>query len=672
MEDFVLIDFETRSACDLKKAGACVYAYHPLSEVICLGYSLSGNAPGLWRPGDPIPPEVARAAAAGTVFVAHNVAFERYIWEAIMVARFGWPRLRDDQWFDTVAACAYRALPLKLADACRVLRLPAQKGTTPSKYFKPTKSGAFLEPGPEVFDYCKDDVSAEIGLVRRLKGLPRPELNIWRLNQTMNMRGVGIDLAYVAACQEIVDQASIPLAREFAELTGGLGCSQRDKVIAWIRSQGVNLPDMRKETIDELLAEPSDDDEDGEDSLAGDITEAELRERVVLPEGVRRALTIRKSLASTSIKKLASMRACTAYDGRAHGLIQYHGAGTGRDAGRLLQPQNFPRGEVKLAPDHLVAAIMSRDFQLVELITGVPAITAVSSGLRHAIHAAPGKLLCVGDFSTVEARIVLALAGQTDKVEYLRQKGPIYELMAEQIFGVPAMEIKAGAKGDPPDPIMMDMRQTGKNSVLGLGFQMGWRKFKLKYAKEKPDEFCQRVVKVYREEFAPEVPKLWWGLERAALNTVKTGRPHEHAGIVYRLHDGFLKARLPSGRELHYFKPELVRRAVPWDPEDLRLSWTYWAKKAKGWVRVDAYGGLLTENVVQAIARDLLYHSALRCEQENLPMILTVHDENVTEPEERLANADVLREIMCDIPEWAREIGIPIDAECWIGPRYKK
>lgn len=664
---WVVLDFETRSFCDLKKTGAWVYSEDPSTEVTCLAYALETTYPhvGIWKPSDgACPPDLAEALELGAMLVAHNVAFEKAIWRTRMVPVFGWPEVAAERWHDTLATCAYRALPLKLDKAAGILKLPEQKGHVPRKYFGPDKSGAYVEPGPDLYEYCAQDVHTEVALAKRLGRLPEAEHKVWLLDQQINSRGIALDMDYIRASQTVVDRATAPIAAEFTRITGVEKVGQVAKVQKWLHSEGVHIDNLQKATIDALLGESED-----EETLTGYYPPEDLSRS--LPDHVRRALQLRRLLGGAATKKLKAMRNCVASDGRARYLLQYHAAGPGRWGGRLLQPQNFPRPneDLKTIPiDDLMAAIMSGDPAWVEGAFGVDAITAVATGLRHALVAAPGKVFMAGDFASVEARVVLALAGQTDKVEFLRNDGPIYEAMAESIYGHPVN------KKDHPIE-----RQVGKNAVLGLGYQMGAPKFqwqvKVQAGVDIDLELAKKTVTAYRTEFAPAVPKLWRGLEEAALATVQTGKPHESHGILYARHDEWLTARLPSGRKLWYFGPHLVKKHMPWSTEekpDIRLALRCYAWKQGRWQVRDLYGGLHTENVVQGIARDLLVHCMFLVEAENMPIVLTVHDEALPEVDEN-ANLEVLfKQIMHESPRWAQAIGIPLAAETWIGKRYRK
>ena len=670
MKRACVLDFETASTCDLKAAGAWRYAEDPTTEILCLVYQVDDGEPQLWLPRDGVVPRfLAAAEDPDTCFVAHNAGFEKAIWRNLMVP-IGWPDIPNSRWDDTMACAAMRVLPQQLEKVLQVLRLEHQKDMEGSRLTKamskPNRKGYFeRDPAKlqRVYDYCRQDIRGEVALYRRLAagpglGLPAGERNVWLLDQRINERGVKIDLEFVRKAQRIVDLTTPSLAKEFHALAGGLAVTQALKVKEWVRGQGVDITDLKKETLDALLGSDEENEDEG--------TEGTYVGTVEIPEGVRRALSIRRLIGSASVKKLARMEACVCGDGRARGLLQYHGAGPGRWAGRLLQPQNFPRGTIKLGAEPppvelVVEAIMSGDPAYVEMMLG-PAVEVVVGGLRHALVADHDRQYVAGDFAGIEARFVLALAGQHDKTALMASGADVYCDMASQIYGRPINK-----KTDPAE------RQTGKNSVLGLGFQMGARKFQARYAKDQPLEFAQRVVDTYRKEWAPCVPDLWYALERAAVRTVHDRTPHEAYGVLYQLEDGWLTARLPSARKLWYFNPRPTRKAMPWDETDIRPSWTYQAMKMGQWKTIDAFGGLLTENVIQGLARDLMVAAMFKCERENLPIVLTVHDEIVAEPLASQTDAKIiLEQAMTDMPQWAREIRVPVAVEAWTGQRYKK
>jgi DNA polymerase len=663
----VVLDFETISKADLKVVGSSRYAEDPSTEVLCL--SVDGH--GTWVPGQPDGPLMYLAHNKNVLFVAHNAGFEKDIWRSIMVPRYGFPDVPNERWHCTLSVCAQKALPQDLDVVTKLLHLGA-KDMAGSKYVKAlnkqyAKTGVRPDVDlPVVVSYCEQDVRVEHQLRSRIGWLQPGERDVWLLDQRINERGIKIDLDYVRACRRIVKDATEPLASEFRTITGGLEFSQVTKVGDWVRAQGVSLPDLKKETIAKVLGHDIDGDDEEEEGLG------DLRDSVHLPAEVRRALEIRQLVGSAAVKKLPRMEACICQDGRAHRLLQYHGALPGRWAGRIIQPQNFPRptltelmdsGDRRIVSvDRMVEALMTGDHEWVELTIG-PAVEAVVQGLRHAIVAEGGRRLVSGDYAQIEARIVLCLAGQWDKVK-LFETGTPYVDMASAIYKRPIDK-----KVDVAEYTI------GKNTVLGCGFQMAWKTFRRRYCPLQTVDFAQEVIRNYREDWAPKVPLLWAALEEAAFEAVYSGEPREAYGIEYRLEGEWLTARLPSGRKLFYYKPTRGLQEMPWStPErpDHREGWYYLATKNGQIRKVWAFGGHLTENAVQGLARDVLRDAMPKLEANGFPLVLTVHDEALGEP--LAVNADELAfsEIMCDSADWVKALRIPIKCETWVGDRYRK
>ena len=662
------LDFETASTCNLLEAGAWRYAEDITTEILCLCWEMDG-AYARWMPGDPGDLLYALVADPQVLMTAHNAGFEKAIWRRIMVPIYGFPDIPDERWHDTMAVAAYKSIPLGLDQAAHVLGLEDQKDTAASRFTvglsKPNKAGYFdRSPASmqRVVTYCDQDVRAEVGLHNRIGWLEPAERKTWLLDQKINQRGVALDLGFIAQASAVVSGALTPLLAQFHQLTEcssapkGLAPTQTAKVLAWCQERGAHLPNLQKETIADALGY----DIDGEWEPSEEWAAPPL-----LP-AVREALSIRQLTASASIKKLPRMLACVSGDGRVRGSLRYHGAGTGRWSGRLFQPQNFPK-PIVFPPKGMNAAdwqnllvdtIMTGDHEYVAAVCGSP-IDVVISSLRYAVVAGRDRALAVGDFAGIEARIVLALAGQHDKTALIEAGLDPYLDFASVVLGRPVTE-----KSDPA------RNKTGKPGVLGCGFGMGAKK--LAFKEGIPLDDAQDIIDTYRKVWAPCVPKLWYGLEGAATATVWDGTPHEAFGCTYRLEDGWLTCQIPSGRKLWYWDPQKVVRKMPWDEFDLRRGFTYRTQKSGRMVTVNAYGGLLTENVVQALARDIMVHAMHKCEAENLPVVLTVHDEIICEPEAWYASAAMLQQIMEDRPWWAIDLGCPIAAECWVGERYRK
>lgn len=689
---YLVPDFETVSLCDLKKCGTWRYAEDITTNVITLRWSFSGNRQdvGLWHPGDPYPQDFIDAVEEGRLFIAHKADFEKAMWRKHMMDVYGWPDIPDALWDDTLARCAQLSIPQGLDEAVRVLRLPALKDTEASKMVvglsKPDRKGYLPKITPEILaaadEYCADDCRAQKGLRERVGPLSGNERNVWLLDQRINQRGFGIDLALVDQMQKVVDGATAPMLKEFQEITGitKLG-SPKLKEWCWFR--GVRIPNLTKETLAAWLSDQTFDTEDY-DELAGEDQEGPDAE---LPADVHRALRIKQLVGSASVKKLARAKQCVSMDGRVRGTLQYHGAAPGLWAGRLLQPHNFPRGTLTAEKDEEVEnfvlrkvdAIMTGDAGYVQSVIGSPVETVISA-LRHIIIPTRGRELVVGDFAGIQARIALAGAGQHDKTALMASGVDTYIDMACDIFSMVKpnwnMEkelLKAWVKDFKREHT--EKRQIGKNTILGCGFQMGWKKFRLRYCKDKPPEFAMAAVNTYRKVWAPKVPDLWEGLEQAACDTVWYRTPHEAFGVLYYLQDQWLVARRPSGACQYYFDPQPVRKEMAWSTEekpDIRRSWTFKAKKMGVWKTIDAFGGLLTENFASGLARDLLVAAMFKAEKQGLPLVLTVHDELISDSVKRPDNAKVLKQIMEDRPQWAIDMKLPVEAETWAGDRYRK
>lgn len=680
----VLMDYETvNGKTDLKKVGAWVYSECACTDILCLLFSVDGQAPFAWAPDyNEHRALLAELAADPKVRFIRHGDFELAMWISQMVRIYNFPKKRLASWHDIMSSAALRGLPLAVDKLAPVLgTMPKDKDGSRivvglSRMNK--KTGMLPAYTPDVrqrtFDYCANDIYGEMEQHAKLGFLPADEQRAFELHQVMNVRGLGIDMAYVKACQKIVVEATAPLEKTFRKLTG-VGPNQRDEVLKWVRKRGVEIPNLQKETVAALVGEGVDAQDDFDNS-ADDWETASVPGAQELPRDVHSALRIRQLIGSSSPRKLWKMEDCLCADGRARGLSQFHGSLPGRSTGRLWQPYNFPRGTLidwdgkPPKVEHVVDTMMSGDWRRVEGQLLSPAIPAVVSGLRHAVVASPGHVFLSGDYAGIQARIVLALAGQWDKVDLLAKGVDVYCDMASQIYR------RLITKADKPE------RQVGKNSVLGLGFQMGFMRFWNKYCSHLPIEFAQSVVAVYREEWAPQVPKLWRALQNASLRAVKTGQEVEARdedgraiGITYRMEDGCLVARVPTGGQIYYWNPKLARRAMPWDDTDIRECWTFQAMKNGQFRTIYAFGGQLTENAVMRVEVDIQRHGWQNCERSGFPIYHECYDELLAQV--RDANPDLIgfRQCLLDVPRGAIELKVPIDVpaeDIWAGPRYRK
>ncbi len=697
------LDFETRSEVDLTEVGAWAYALHPSTQITCIGFGdsrASVKVLGGWDGAAPFD------LINSTQLSAHNAPFEYAIWNLILHRRFGWPDRWDPKgWRCTMAKAAACGLPLGLDPVGRVLQIKTPKDLEGRSNMlalsKPLYTDALFGPtyneSPAAYErlyaYNRIDLYAEMEVDEGLPDLEAAEQRIWELDLEMNRRGIAIDLDFArkgaALALPLVDKLNTRLHRITCTTPAGLhtikscnGVDKATRVAAMVRHlaerYNVITGSLDKEAVTVLLEDPK------------------------LPEPAREVLTIRRQVSKkNSVAKYASAQACTSPDGRARGLLQYHAAHTGRWGGRLLQPQNMPKGFKEKEQAEALAAIKSSDVDGFLARYGAKSMDALSDALRGLFVAAPDKLFICADFNAIEARVLFWLAGEEDALAAYRRGESPYLDMARVIYKRDDLS-KAGT------PEEYDI---GKRSVLGYGYQMGWKRFKGNIFTEtakvgKPvmisDELAQRSQKAYRTKY-PRVKGLWYDMEGAAMNAVRDPGKIYTCGFAGRVawamsvDRRFLLCRLPSGRYLRYWKPEVRENWVTFCDDEscphfaenevqkcpkrqLKTQLCFWGEDSEThqWTLLSTYGGALVENVVQAIARDLMAHGMLNVQAAGFDVLLTVHDEVLAEILRAMAEklggaAAALKrfiELMCDVPVWASTC--PVGAEGWTGERYHK
>lgn len=674
------IDFETRSTRSIKDCGSWKYSLDPTTGILCLAFRLPHWEHGrtaLWHPAFPHLgiaeadcPELQELfdwIKNDGLVEAHNAFFERGIWKNICVPRLGWPEIPHRSWRCSAAKAAAYSLPRSLEQLGMALRLTVLKDEGGAKLMKkmvkprkPRKKEVkdwkaehgdkpmpilWLE-SPKLLDrlflYCRADVLAEEAASDTLRDLNPRETEMYLMDQAMNERGFQLDQEAVQAALEIIDTVNTDLNKELIELTGGqiIKATQRAKMKEWFAENGLYLPDTRGTTLDALLTDGS------------------------LPPHTYRCLELVRALGRSSTAKYVSMDNWASSDWKVRGGLLYHGAGTGRWSGAGVQPHNFPRGNIKnmeLAWQAIKELAKTKDFEWISLLYG-DVMELLSYALRGAIIPSKGRKLYVADYAAIEARVIMWLADDQDALRVFRNGEDIYCYTATEIYG------RTITKKDETE------RQMGKQAVLGLGFQMGAQKFVdtvAKYGIEITLEFAKRVVDAYRTKYW-RVKKMWWDQEKAAIAAVKNPDREFRSGKVrWKMVDGFLHCRLPSGRLLGYPSPKVVAKPTPWG--EVRDALTYMGVDAltRQWVRQQSYGGLLVENITQAVARDLMAEAMLRCEEsEDYAPILSVHDELIAEGPDDGRHIKTFELMMAETPPWAE--GCPVKAEGWSGYRYKK
>lgn len=609
------IDIETKSSVDIGKAGLYKYAQSEDFEILLLAYRLDGSPVEIvdlaqgekmrgWIRDALRSPDVAKHA--------YNAAFE---WYCLNQAGFETPL---EQWRCTMAHGLYCGYTAGLDATGRAIGLPQDKqklsaGKALIRYFcvpcRPTKANggrAWNLPrhAPEKWslfkDYCKQDVVTESEILKRLSLFPMPEEEerLWQMDIRMNAFGVRVDGELIQGALEIDSESAGRLEEEARSLTGLGNPNSAAQLLPWLRANGLELENLQKATVAEALG------------------------REGLPEKVRRVLEIRQQLGKTSIKKYVAMEAAMGMDGRVRGLTQYYGANrTGRWAGRLVQMQNLPRNYLKTL-DPARNLVKQGNYAGVRMIYGnVP--DTLSQLIRTAFIPSEGNKFVVADFSAIEARVIAWLAGEQWVNEVFATHGKIYEATASQMFHVPIERI---VKGNPE----YALRQKGKVATLALGYQGGSNALIAMGALDMglSEEELPDIVQRWRGA-NPRIRDLWYAVEQAALEAMQTAQPQAIHGLIFALEGDlvygqcFLTIRLPSGRKLFYPRPFLQENQFG------RMAVHYYTvgQQTRKWEVTSTYGGKLTENIVQAIARDCLAETLRRIDARGLQVVFHVHDE---------------------------------------------
>lgn len=665
--DSLSIDIETYSSVDIKKAGLYKYVESPDFQILLFAYSLNMGPVEVvdFTFGEQLPGGIVQLLLdPATVKQAYNAAFEWFClsrWLGLAANdRDNWLA----QWHCTMLHSLYCGLPIGLGTTGAALGIPEDKrklttGKALIKYFctpcAPSKANGgrrrnlpHHDPGKwQLFKgYNRQDVVAEMDIADRLAAFPVPEdiQRQWELDMRINARGATVDFDIISGAQFCHAQVVEALTAEAIRLSGLSNPNSPPQLLAWLKTEtDKNIPDLTKDTVKALLGGELDSD------------------------CARRMLEIRQELSKTSIKKYTAMETAVCEDGRVRGLLQFYGANrTGRWAGRIVQVQNLPKTFLKPIPLARELVKQRRIEELRIIYGSVP--DTLSQLIRTTIVAAPGKLFVDADFSAIEARVISWLAGEQWRMDVFRTHGKIYEASASQMFGVPLETITK----DGPN---YALRQKGKVAELALGFQgsvgalikMGALTMGL--AEEDLPDIVSRWRQANRR-----ICDLWYSLDAAAVEVIKTGRPVGIYGLVFareiNLSAGldFLTILLPSGRKLFYAQPSIgVNR---WGRDS--IAYMDLDQDTKKWGPAETYGGKLTENVVQAIARDCLAENINRVEQAGYSVVFHVHDELVIETE--AANADETLTAVCKIMSrpipWA--LGLPLKAEGWVDGYFRK
>lgn len=656
---YCVLDFETFSECDLKKCGVFEYSKHPSTEIICAAWRI-GTCESLrsavtqttsidwiqnrW-PEDLVNAMNTYTGGIPAIFVAHNALFEEAIVRNVL-----YRAVPPARWLCTASLASALAIPRNLEGAAKAMGLKTQKDMEGNRLIqkwckprKPSKSNPNTRwNSPEelrrIIQYCATDVDTTVELFLALPMLTDKEREIWLLDQRINQRGFEVDRELVSRVLSMMSEETIELTREIRKMTGDQiqSANQRNAVYDYISNRGVLLPNLQKKSID--------------DALPG-----------VTDPHIKRILEIRQAVSKASTAKYHAFEARSRHDGRCRDILVYHSASTGRWGGAGVQPQNFPRGTIK-DTGSACDLIKTGDLDLVRLFYGDP-MTVFSSCLRGCIIAPKGKTLDVADYAAIEARVLFWVADHEEGLNAFREGRDLYKEQASIIFGVNTGDVNSF------------QRFVGKTAILGSGYGMGPVKFAatcLNQGQEVSDDLAKAAIQSYRSTHYP-VPKLWSNLGLAAQAAIENpGRAYHINHTVWQMHRDFLYCRLPSGRRLAYQKPRIIWEATPWGEKRPVLYHYGLNSITRKYQEQKTWGGVLTENVVQAIARDLMAEAMLRIEKAGWQIVLSVHDELVGERDLKRKDLSIERfcNLMAELPVWAK--GCPVTVEGWTDTRYRK
>ena len=650
------IDIETFSSVDIGKSGAYKYAMSDDFQILLFAYSIDSQDVKIidLAQGEAIPQEVLDLLKDETcIKYAYNAVFE---WWCLNRAGIETPL---EQWQCTMVHGLYCGYTAGLAAIGNAMGLPQDKkklttGSALIRYFcipcNPTKSNGnrtrnLPHHAPEKWElskeYCIQDVVTEMEIGRRLSAFPVPdrEWELWVLDTFMNAYGVKVDSKLVNGALFIDAVSRANLLEEAKKITKLDNPNSSKQLLEWLEEAGEEAENLQKATVGKMV-----------DTLeAGEV---------------KRVLEIRQELSKTSVKKYKAMDEAKCKDERIRGLLQFYGANrTGRYAGRLVQVQNLPRNYIETL-DVARDIIKKGDGELLELIYGnIP--DTLSQLIRTAFIPSEGNHFVVSDFSAIEARVIAWLAGEEWRMEVFKTHGKIYEASASQMFGVPINTIAKGEEN-------YHLRAKGKVAELALGYQGSVGALTAMGAADMglTDEEMKDIVDRWRKS-SKRIVELWYALENAAVEVLETGEPQTIKCVkLAREYDfiygqDFFTIALPSGRKLFYPKPFLKENQFG----QMQMHYMGINQTTKKWEVIPTYGGKLTENIVQAIARDCLTETLLRIKAKGWPIVFHVHDEVILDVPMSVELDEVIKTMTEEI-SWAK--GLILNAAGFTGSYYMK
>ena len=626
------VDFETRSACDLKIAGVYNYAQHGSTEVLCMSYAFNDEDVQTWLPDQPFP---ARVEDHKGLIYAHNAAFERLIFWYVLQQNY-----HLEQFVCTAAQARANCAPGSLEDVGRFAGASMKKDHRGAQLIRKMSVPPYEESPEltaEMVAYCEQDVRAMRAISKAMRPLSVVELGDYHVNERINDRGVLVDVELCRAAVKYASTELVEIQDIVAEVTEGAITSVRSpKMRDWVFER---VDDEARKLMQK----------DGKVSIDKTVR-FNLLNCDGVPPDVQEVIQCADDLWASSVAKFSRLAQLSdEEDRRVRGAFVFAGgSATGRASSYGAQVHNFTRKCAEAPED--VRRSMVRGHAIVPRY-GRRVTDVLKGMLRPALIPAKGKHLVVADWAAIEARVNPWLSGKGDaKLALFASGEDVYKVNAAATFGV---SVAAVTK---------DQRQIGKVQELACGFAGGVGAFAAMgrvYGITLPESDARRMVDGWRRANPWSVP-YWQDLESAYTRAMRNKGKEFGAGRVTYMYDGqHLWYALPSGRVLCYPYARLESEGISY----AKAAWKP-AADATEWPRARLWKGLACENITQAVANDLLRHSLRQLED----VVLHVHDEIVIET--ATPDPDALRSIMCTPPDWAK--GLPLDAEVSIMERYGK
>lgn len=732
------IDIETYSEADLKESGVYVYAEHESTEALCCCYRFDDGPVKCWIITDAVTPgllaelnqklmakhglgnyviiikcttphDLVEHVLSGGWMVAHNAQFERVVLNGTAGRKIGFPKLAIEQMICTAVKARTYGLPGALGPACLAIGTAKKDETGKGivlKLCRPrtgkVKRYSYEEAQSDyahLFAYCVDDVFAECGLDYAIPDITAEELAVWRLDQRVNDRGVGVDLETIGHIRYLIEQYKAYLEVECIKL---IGCqpTQREKIANWVRAQGYSMLDMTAESVNRAVA-----DED-------------------CPKDVKRALRIYSTYNMKAVAKYESIVNACAKDGRIHGMMMYYGAGTGRWSSMIVQLQNLYRPVIN-DPDTAIDAYKERDLDLIRfLYPAIDPMKVFASTVRGMFVPGPNRDLMASDYAGIESRFIAWLFDESWKVQVFLDSD------ADEKAPDSYMVAYGNSMGIDPRDVTKYERQIGKVMELALGYEGGvgafvtmaatykldlfeladkvwdklppwalesaeWMWFNIECKRGNPTKLPQKVymaidgIKQVWRASHKQIKQGWADtIEAAKLAVLHPGKAYgiPNKKLVFKVKDRWLHMRLPSGRTLKYFDPELhykgkdgkgrkLEPATVFEDEAEALKSVYLTymgvdSRTRQWKRESTYGGKLVENAVQGGSNDLIRDGLLNLDAGGYLVVFSVHDEAVVEVARNFGSLEEMDELLCRKKAWAA--GLPVVAEGYRAVRYRK